>query len=256
MRYLFTVFLLQIMAGCNTDKAERNYRKYYHDNGILMKEGYFNADLKPVDTLKTYTIDGKLQWVEIYDENGKLNGESLLFYPNGEIEQRKYFSHNILHGPLYTYFPNGKIKTRGQMRNGILQGDRFYFYEDGSYQSYNFLDFYGRNAIVHEFDSATKTRTKQTGDYIVIDSIVYRGDSIYLDFLLSHPPFSRNEIVIKELESEETVSTIVVQDSADLFRLKFLKKPLVSSILLEVSQYDSIDRKKSEFNNRYNLRDN
>ncbi|WP_315815566.1 hypothetical protein [Paraflavitalea speifideaquila] len=248
MRLVCFVFIVVvIITGCKNDPPDPNktYQKFYYDNGVIMKEGYFDKQARPVDTLKSYSVDGKLKWLEVYDTSSHLNGLSLLYYPNGVVEQKKSYHNNVLNGEVFNYYESGKLKSVGYAAGGLLQGDRYHYYENGNYKAYNFLDFSEHNAMVHLFDSASKERVDRKGDHLVIDSVLFQGDSIQLEFLLAHPPYSVNEIQLVKMGADnKPVQTMAIPDSARHFKINLLKDPSFKSLILSVAQFDSITGKK------------
>lgn len=247
------------MSGCANQagkNSELTYKKFYYSNNVLKKEGYFNSKMRPVDTLKSYTEDGKLKSTEVYDSSGKLNGLSTYYYPSGEVVKRKSFQNDILDGLVVDYYKSGKTMSVIHAKSGFYVGDKIHFFENGKYEAYNFLDFYGHNLIYWRYDSASQKRIEQNGNQLLVDSIVYYKDSIYLSFLLAHPPFTKNDIHIDELsDAKKTLGSQNIPDTSFLFNITFLHKPALKSVVLRISQYDSLTGKSNEINNLYNFHD-
>mgnify|MGYP001199394226 CR=1 FL=1 len=70
-------------------------------------------------------------------KNGKLIGEWLYFYKNGQLKALKNFKDlkkdgHYYHGPYETYYENGKLNVKGQLKDGEQDGIWEYFNDDGS----------------------------------------------------------------------------------------------------------------------------
>ncbi len=55
-------------------------------------------------------------------KNGKLNGETFFYYPNGKIESIVPYTKGKIHGAFVCYWPNGKPKSRIHFENGLRGG--------------------------------------------------------------------------------------------------------------------------------------
>lgn len=90
------------------------------------------------------------------EKNGKMEGQSLSFYPHGQTKQEVFYLAGQLHGPStfwgldgqvlakswywhgkqvgksYWYYPNGNLYSLQRYINGLWDGLQEYYYEDGS----------------------------------------------------------------------------------------------------------------------------
>lgn len=251
IRILLPVALF-LTLGCQQNSKE--YKRFYYKNGRIKEEGFYNKLNKPIDTLRGYSSTGQLSWLAVYDDSSRLHGTNVVFFANGLMEQKRHYRENVLNGEFMSFYPNGQMRSTCNYRDGLIQGDKLHFYEDGLIKAYNFYDFKERNCRVHYFDSSTKKRIQDDGYQIVDDSIAFIGDTVYLTFLVSHPPFSSNQISISEVnKSGVRINFRNVPDTSGYFNISFFEKPLPKSLIFEVLQYDSLTGKKKEFNTIYQL---
>lgn len=90
------------------------------------------------------------------EQRGKLDGECILYYPDGKLKAQMYYKEDQLHGPstFYSatgqilaesffmdgkqegvsnwYYPTGSLYACHHFKNGLLDGIQEYFLEDGS----------------------------------------------------------------------------------------------------------------------------
>ena len=55
-------------------------------------------------------------------QDGKLNGQQLIFRDNGQLAERKNYRDGILHGAAKIYYPNGQLKWQRRFNNGVEHG--------------------------------------------------------------------------------------------------------------------------------------
>lgn len=104
----------------------------YHENGLPMAEGkYINQQRD--STWNMYSdVDGSLVMKENY-KKGKLDGESILYYPGKEqVAEITHYKEGLKEGPYIKYFPDGKIMTKGNYKNDKLDGDFSVYYDNGN----------------------------------------------------------------------------------------------------------------------------
>ena len=65
-------------------------------------------------------------------KNGKMNGEWLRYYENGQLNEKVNFKDGKRDGLSETYFENGQLKDKGNYKDGKEEGLWEYFNKDGS----------------------------------------------------------------------------------------------------------------------------
>lgn len=110
------------------------YTKTFHENSNPLAEGKYINHLK--DSIWNYfsDVNGELISKETY-KNGKLNGESLTFYPeSGKVTESIEFKNDLKDGDFRKYFPDGSIMTEGKYKNDQLVGDFILYFPNGKIQ--------------------------------------------------------------------------------------------------------------------------
>lgn len=128
--------------------------KFLASNGKVVSEGKMNGKTY-IGTWKYYHKNSdQLLTIENYNDAGKLIGERLVFYPNGQVaEKQNYidgklhgesywlseknvvlktyiYDHDELHGEAKFYTPKGELVSEGQYKRGKKDGV-WKYYENG-----------------------------------------------------------------------------------------------------------------------------
>lgn len=128
--YLSILLFLSILllTDCKQNKSKSVQNKL--DNGevelyhVLLsdtakKDGwYFRLDAKG-DTLE------KVQYL-----NGSMEGQRVLYYPNGQIHIVENYTSNQYNGPYQSFYENGAPKQFGAFKNGQFEGDLKSYYAE------------------------------------------------------------------------------------------------------------------------------
>jgi antitoxin component YwqK of YwqJK toxin-antitoxin module len=69
-----------------------------------------------------FDADGRLIRFENYKDN-LLNGESKVFYANGQISHEMMYANDEMNGPFSEYTLEGKLSKKGSYKNGIYDGN-------------------------------------------------------------------------------------------------------------------------------------
>jgi antitoxin component YwqK of YwqJK toxin-antitoxin module len=87
----------------------------------------------PVGNWHEYYPDGKTpRKVETYAPTGKLQGERLTYFENGQVQSRQQFENGLQTGLGQQYFASGKLWKEGTYLKGILSGPYRELREDGT----------------------------------------------------------------------------------------------------------------------------
>ncbi|PIW62015.1 toxin-antitoxin system YwqK family antitoxin [Shewanella sp. CG12_big_fil_rev_8_21_14_0_65_47_15] len=113
-------------------EAERHYdqgREYratwYHANGVIKQKMSTDHSGKVIEE---FYDTGKPAWRESFNANGKLQGESLKWHPNGQLEEQNYFENGKEQGTALWYHENGQLALEIDLENGLREGQfRSYF---------------------------------------------------------------------------------------------------------------------------------
>ncbi|WP_242157871.1 toxin-antitoxin system YwqK family antitoxin [Aestuariivivens sediminis] len=145
-----------LLAATKTfnDSDNKASVQFFNDHGKLLSEGIMKGKAY-IGTWTYYQNNGQdLLTVEHYDHNGKLNGERLVYYDNGEVAEIQHYNGGLLdgkskwfsedqivlkeyiyvngelHGPAKYFDPKGALIAEGEYKKGKKTGI-WKFYEKG-----------------------------------------------------------------------------------------------------------------------------
>lgn len=96
--------------------------KFLTSTGKVISEGQMNGK-SYIGTWKYYQkASDKILTLETYDSNGLLMGERIVYYPNGQIAEKKNYVNGKLEGKAYNYTENNVLLTESIYENGELHG--------------------------------------------------------------------------------------------------------------------------------------
>ncbi|MBX2960169.1 MAG: hypothetical protein KF732_09455 [Flavobacteriales bacterium] len=90
----------------------------------------------------------------IYEENwitGKLNGKSIYFYENGNVDMELNYKAGKIDGEYSAYYRNKNLKFRVEYRNDLLWNVLGYYDEKGNELDYGYLK--DGNGYIKKYDS-------------------------------------------------------------------------------------------------------
>ena len=108
----------------------------------LIKAMKNNASFPPVDNINykldtTHTLgkvefeNGLLRTYFIFNKNGLLDGNSIEYYEEGNIESIVPYKNNVVEGLVITYYENGNIKEEVNYKNDKMNGEAKSYDENG-----------------------------------------------------------------------------------------------------------------------------
>lgn len=71
---------------------------------------------------KAFYPDGTPKYTISKNAKGKMEGESVWYYPDGKIQLKANYLDGVIHGKLIRYFENGAVHTEDEYENGRLNG--------------------------------------------------------------------------------------------------------------------------------------
>lgn len=105
--------------------------KFFTSSGKLVSEGQMNGKTY-VGTWKYYQRNNdKLLTLEHYNNEGQLDGERLVYYPNGQVAEKKNYVSGALHGESVWYSENNVVLKSYHYENGTLHGPAKFFNQKG-----------------------------------------------------------------------------------------------------------------------------
>lgn len=77
-----------------------------------------------------YYTDGYAKSMRNYNIEGKYDGLSIWFYPNGFIKQQQAFKNGLADGNAFYFYSNGALKSHRYFKNNMLDGFRTDYFND------------------------------------------------------------------------------------------------------------------------------
>ena len=97
------------------------------DNGIA----YFGNEKTPfTGIVEKKSKDGKLEAV-ISLKDGKLDGKTFTYYPNGKVKREETFQNALVNGTVKSYSENGILEYEANYNNDKIDGLEKYYYPNG-----------------------------------------------------------------------------------------------------------------------------
>jgi antitoxin component YwqK of YwqJK toxin-antitoxin module len=164
--------------GCSR-KKNMNYLTYY-PNGQIEFEVELDKDSIMNGKAIKYYPDGKIQEIRFYS-NDKLNGEFKTYYRNGKLKERNIYYDDIPNGIYETYDSIFGLNKIGKMKDGKAEG-KFVYYEDSIRVRRKIKNYFQGNAngefIVYDDNNKIKEY------YFVQDNEVVLGVKYFPDSML------------------------------------------------------------------------
>ncbi|MCC7644163.1 MULTISPECIES: toxin-antitoxin system YwqK family antitoxin [unclassified Janthinobacterium] len=107
------------------------FRKYYYENGQLLRETYFNDQGEELLGGCVYFENGQVKQKVTALPNGR-DSISETYHENGQLMSRTlYHGAEMADGEHVSYGANGAVSSRSYQRNGQMDGVEESFYADG-----------------------------------------------------------------------------------------------------------------------------
>ncbi|MEE9372106.1 MAG: hypothetical protein V3V00_03555 [Saprospiraceae bacterium] len=158
MKNIIIFFLSVLLIGCNSSNTIE-----IKEDGLVIESYKIDQDsLRHGQTIKYYP-SGQSFELSTY-VHGKLDGERLLYYENGNIEIKENYCLGMFCDTLTTYYPNGKKKFVGVYNHGIMTGMVKGFYQTGELkEEVTFIDNIEQGAFTEYYKNGQK---KWEGTYL------------------------------------------------------------------------------------------
>ncbi|MDX1471733.1 MAG: toxin-antitoxin system YwqK family antitoxin [Flavobacteriaceae bacterium] len=111
-----------------TDIAEV---QFLSSEGNLISKGKMKGRLFIGPWVYYHNDSDIVMTTETYNENGKLDGERIVYYPDGKIAERVIYDNGKIDGLNIWYLENGKVLKELNYTNGELHGEAKYFNPEG-----------------------------------------------------------------------------------------------------------------------------
>jgi antitoxin component YwqK of YwqJK toxin-antitoxin module len=117
-------------SGIEDVKQGSGEYKLYADT-VVLESGQIQDGLR-VGVWSRYFHDGKSLWAEDTYVQGKREGKSTVFFPEGEINVEGTMKADKQEGEWIWNYENGFTETRVTYRDGIKQGSQTFYTDDGN----------------------------------------------------------------------------------------------------------------------------
>lgn len=241
-----SAIILIAFGSCLSQKRQK-FKKKYYPSGNLMSYGNYIHDTIPVDTLITFSEDGKLFSREVFDSKGK-SIIAIQYYKNASLKKIINYEHGKANNFSYEFTETGKVSYKYFYYNDQQVGDIYGFDQNGNIDYYGFLDFEGHNMNLVTYDKGNKI-LKDIRHAIFIDSLEIYTDSAdhnrttSLLLIISNPPQCKSKLKIDYLSKNEY---LIHSDSISTknYCLAIETFPdTIGLVRITGSQYDSIKMK-------------
>ena len=119
---------------------------YYHkDNNNIMTSELYDNEGKLEGERKVFYPDGKIAEIALY-KNGQLEGKSKVFAENGILIKEFTYKNGLLHGPSAFYNDQKELLAEGNYRNNQKTGV-WKYYENGELKEEKDFTVYSKNPI-------------------------------------------------------------------------------------------------------------
>ncbi|MCO5232954.1 MAG: toxin-antitoxin system YwqK family antitoxin [Chitinophagales bacterium] len=125
--YIFSVFPI-ILFSCNQKKT------------ITIKNKIFDNQFEIYEVLKSdkktkegpyYRINALGDTIEkVNYMEGKMEGQRILYYPNGQVEIVENYINNQYNGPYQSFYENGSPKQFGTFKDGQFESELKTYYQE------------------------------------------------------------------------------------------------------------------------------
>ncbi len=115
-------------------KGKQNgFYREYHSNGNVLAEGTVKND-SATGKWTTYSKEG-VKLSEIEWKRNEVNGNALIFYPNGKVHKKGYKIKDLAEGWWDEYYENGQLKSHEYFKSGKYEGPAETYFENGQIES-------------------------------------------------------------------------------------------------------------------------
>ncbi len=106
--------------------------KSMKDNASFSPISYVNYDLDTSYSIGKVDFPNKLlKTYYMYNKKGVLNGDSIKYYEEGNIQSIVPYKNNLVEGLIITYYENGNIKEEVHYKNDKMNGEAKSYDENG-----------------------------------------------------------------------------------------------------------------------------
>ncbi|SDB21124.1 Antitoxin component YwqK of the YwqJK toxin-antitoxin module [Flavobacteriaceae bacterium MAR_2010_188] len=141
--------------------------KFISSKGKLISEGKLNGRLYMGKWTYYHNKTDAVMSTETYNDNGKLEGEKLVFYEDGQVAEKVFYKDGMIQGLNTWYSENGKVLKEFLYKDNVLHGiSKFYDGEgvlvtEGEYRNgmkHGIWKYYEEGKLKEEKDFTVKSK--------------------------------------------------------------------------------------------------
>ncbi|MBO3097444.1 toxin-antitoxin system YwqK family antitoxin [Gelidibacter pelagius] len=135
--------------------------KFYSSKGKLISEGQMINKLFVGKWVYYHNKTKGIMTVEHYSDKGQLEGEKLVYYPNGQMAEQSYYINGKIDGVSKVFSEKGVLIKEFTYENDVLHGMSKYYDADGKMlaegayrndQKHGIWKFYEKGVLTEEKD--------------------------------------------------------------------------------------------------------
>ncbi|MCP4310918.1 MAG: hypothetical protein GY790_06615 [Bacteroidetes bacterium] len=154
-------------------QADRSHAELFYKGGKKAAEGAYAGKDKDSVWIYYSDYDGTVRIRESYTE-GKINGKSIRYYPNGQVSEEVSWVMDSKDGPWLQYFEGGEPRLKGSYRDNMLNGlYEVWFSEGGLLMSGEYVDDKSEGTWSYYDDKAKLLYTLEYKDGQAVDQEKY-----------------------------------------------------------------------------------
>ncbi|CDF78536.1 MORN repeat variant family protein [Formosa agariphila KMM 3901] len=122
-----------VLSAVKEFNADNDIAKvqFLTSSGKVISKGKMNGKLYIGDWVYYHKNSDKIMITEFYNENGKLEGERLVYYDNGKLAERAFYKNGLLNGTSTWYSEEEIVLKEFNYVNDKLQGMSKYYDLEG-----------------------------------------------------------------------------------------------------------------------------
>lgn len=157
-KYTFYFFMSFILIGCkSSEKDKGDYSFTFIERNSYTINSYNGLSYYRLNKTKKfmdgyYVVGNEMsKWEEFEFKEGLLNGDNIVFHPNGEMYSHTQYSNGKKYGDELMYYPDGVLNSKKTYQNDILVGSTYSYFENGKVQSESIIED-GESIETQNFD--------------------------------------------------------------------------------------------------------
>lgn len=136
------------------------YVKFFASTGKLISEGEMDGKTHVGEWKYYQKTNNKLLTLEQYDATGKLIGERIVYYPNGQIAEKQTYTAGKLDGVSVVYSDKNVLLSEIVYVNGELHGNAKYYTAKGELVAEGFYKKGKKDGVWKYYEDGKLTEEK------------------------------------------------------------------------------------------------